>query len=522
MRKIFLLFVLIIIAATTQAQSNIYYRIKIYTDDAGLKQLAQKGVGFDHGDYKRGEYFTSDFSARELELIKQSNLKYEVLINDVSAYYTQRNKIASPGLDDADVTCTYTTPANFKYGSMGGYYTYKEMLQTLDSMSKKFPKLISVRKPASTTLKTANGNVLYYVRISNRPKVEQAKPKILYTALHHAREPESLSQLVFFMWYVLEHYSTDADIKALVDGSELYFIPCVNPDGYLYNQSTNPNGGGLWRKNRRNNGNGNFGVDLNRNYGYKWGYDNVGSSPNTADETYRGPSAFSEPETQIINSFCQAHHFYMAINNHTYDNVLIYPYGYKANTYTADSLLFKQYAQELTQCNHFKIGTSIQTVGYTTNGSSDDWMYAEQSLKPKVFALTPESGSQRDGFWPAQNRIIPIAQKNMQMNIMAAQITAGLATVAANNINTNIETKLAATPNPCNTQTVIHFSLKGISNNAKLIVNDWLGNTVTIITLHSNENSIVLSTDNFKPGVYYYSIVADNYRSETAKLSVIK
>ena len=72
------------------------------------------------------------------------------------------------------------------------------------------------------------------------------------------------------MWYLLENYATNADIKATVDNTELFFVPCVNPDGYVYNQTTNPNGGGMWRKNRRNNGTS-FGVDINRNYGYNWG-----------------------------------------------------------------------------------------------------------------------------------------------------------------------------------------------------------------------------------------------------------
>lgn len=520
MRKILLLFVLIITVANAIAQ-NKYYRIKIFTDDAGLKQLAQKGVGFDHGEYKHNEYFVSDFSERELSLIKKSNFKYEVLISDVSAYYVQRSKTALQVTEKTDVNCNYATPVNFKYGSMGGFYTYKEMLQTLDSMAKKFPRLISIRKQVSA-LRTTNGRPLYYVRISNKPKLEQDKPKILYTALHHAREPESLSQLIFFMWYVLEHYSADSDIKAAVDGCEMYFIPCVNPDGYVYNQTTNPDGGGLWRKNRRNNDDGNFGVDLNRNYGYKWAYDDIGSSPFTYNETYRGPSAFSEPETQIINSFCQAHHFYMAINNHTFGNVLIYPYGYKPRTYTADSLLFSHYADELTQCNHFKTGTAIQTVGYTANGNSDDWLYGEQSLKPKVFALTPETGSGNDGFWPAQNRIIPLAQKNMQMNITAAQITAGIVSLTTNFANINAEEKLTASPNPCNTQTIINFSLKNITANAKLIVNDRLGNAVKIIALHPNENHVVLNTENFKAGVYYYTIAAGNYKSKTEVLYVVK
>jgi murein tripeptide amidase MpaA len=94
---------------------------------------------------------------------------------------------------------------------------------------------------------------------------------MFFNAVHHAREPMSMSQLIFFMWHILENYNTDKDIKTLVNSTELYVVPCVNPDGYVYNQGTNPSGGGMWRKNRRNNGNGTFGVDPNRNYAYKWG-----------------------------------------------------------------------------------------------------------------------------------------------------------------------------------------------------------------------------------------------------------
>ena len=67
------------------------------------------------------------------------------------------------------------------------------------------------------------------------------------------------------MWYLLENYETDTEIKTLVDNTALYFIPIINPDGYIFNESTNPNGGGFWRKNRKDNGNDTFGVDLNRN-----------------------------------------------------------------------------------------------------------------------------------------------------------------------------------------------------------------------------------------------------------------
>ncbi len=94
---------------------------------------------------------------------------------------------------------------------------------------------------------------------------------MLYTALTHAREPASVQQLLYFMYYILENYGVDDEITDIVDNTELYFVPCVNPDGYVYNQMESPQGGGMWRKNRRNNGDGSFGVDLNRNFGYKWG-----------------------------------------------------------------------------------------------------------------------------------------------------------------------------------------------------------------------------------------------------------
>ncbi|MBK6995998.1 MAG: hypothetical protein IPH31_14140 [Lewinellaceae bacterium] len=67
----------------------------------------------------------------------------------------------------------------------------------------------------------------------------------------------------------------------------------------------------FWRKNLRDNGDGTFGVDLNRNYGYFWGNDDNGSSPNPNSQTYRGPEPFSEPETRTMRDFVQAHDFFL-------------------------------------------------------------------------------------------------------------------------------------------------------------------------------------------------------------------
>jgi len=116
-----------------------------------------------------------------------------------------------------------------------------------------------------------------------------------------------MTSTIYYMWYLLENYASNDEIKYLVDETEMYFVPLLNPDGYIYNQTTDPNGGGMWRKNRRPNSDGTFGVDLNRNYSHGWG--TTGISWNTSDDTYPGTSAFSEPETQAMKVFCEQHDF---------------------------------------------------------------------------------------------------------------------------------------------------------------------------------------------------------------------
>jgi hypothetical protein len=432
MRKVVLLLaVLISVSVTAQVQK--YHRVKVWLGEKGIIELAKAGISVDHGDFKPGMYFTSDLSERELLAVQKTGLKYEVLINDVGNYYAHQNdafKNYNPKQDAVQTagSCNscqqFATPQNFNLGSMGGFFTYSEMLDILDSMAAKYPNLITVKQPVSSSF-TDEGNSLFYVKISDNPDSSEAsESQVLYTSLHHAREAESLSQLIFYMWYLLENYQIDPEVNYLVNHLELYFIPCVNPDGYLYNESIAPSGGGMWRKNRHDNGDGTFGVDLNRNYGEHWGFDDNGSSPDPSNDTYRGTSGFSEMETQMVRDFCNTHTFKLAINNHTYSNLLIYPWGYIAGFETPDSATFRGFAKRLTRCSGFKYGTGDQTVGYLTNGDSDDWMYGEQSTKPMILSMTPEAGSGIDGFWPAITRIIDIAKITMDQNLSAARVVA--------------------------------------------------------------------------------------------------
>ena len=135
------------------------------------------------------------------------------------------------------------------------------------------------------------------VKISDNPNVDEDEPQILYTALHHAK-PGSMQQLIFFMWYLLENYDSNDSIKQIIDHSELYFVPCVNRRIHLQ-QTSEPSGGGMWRKNRRDN----HGVDNNRNYSYidengneVW---NTSASNNPNGSTYAGDEPF-EAENRAI------------------------------------------------------------------------------------------------------------------------------------------------------------------------------------------------------------------------------
>lgn len=437
MKKLLSFLFVIIFSVAAYAQQAKYSKAKILLDanEKTLLNLSRLGLAVDHGESKKNTYFISDFSEREITIAKNNGYTVEILIDDVAKYYADQNKDqkvkkkedAEEKLNNRNSDCNssstdnITKPTNFQLGTMGGYFTYIEMLAHLDNMAALYPNLITV-KAGIGSFSSIEGRPIYWVKISDNPNVDENEPEVLYNSLHHAREAASLSQLIFYMWYLLENYATDAEISNLLNNTELYFVPCVNPDGYVYNQTTDPNGGGMWRKNRRNNNDGSYGIDLNRNYGFNWGYDNTGSSSSTSDETYRGPTAFSEPETQALKYFCENHQFKIALNYHTYGNLLIYPWGYELSIYTPDSATFVNYAQLLTTDNNYLFGTGDQTVGYVTNGDSDDWMYGEQTAKPKILSMTPEAGEASDGFWPAQSNIINICKVNISQNIYMAHL----------------------------------------------------------------------------------------------------
>lgn len=404
MKKNIFLFLLYIIFLHSLFSNDIYKQVKVFIPDrSSFQKILQTGVDLEGMDGKIGDWIKFIVNENELKTLKNLNFEIVILIDDVSKFLEER---------------LYKGPYNalgFGYGSMGGYYTYTEVIQQLDSMKLLYPNLITSKQLIGTSIE---GRAIYAVKISDNPDLNESnEPSVLFTALTHAREPQGMMTNLYYMWWLLENYGTDLEATNLVNNRQIWFIPVVNPDGYVYNQTTNPNGGGMWRKNRRNNG-GSFGVDLNRNFGpYEyWDAPNGGSSTTPSSETYRGTAPFSEPETQVIRDFLIGKNFRATLNYHTYSNLLIYPYGALVRE-TPDSLKYREFASDMTRPNGYLYGTDLQTVNYATRGNSDDFMYDGDILNNgKIFAMTPEVGTSSDYFWPPTARILPLAQENLFAN----------------------------------------------------------------------------------------------------------
>lgn len=536
-RNIFPFFILVVslfLSYSIYAQEvdhAVYQKVKVHLNGRSLRELARLGVEVEHGYKRQEDVLVNFYTVEEVKAVREAGFKVDILQEDAVAHYLEESKKVSPvdlQLAARNPKCepdgkVYDVPANFKYGSMGSYLTYSELIAELDLMHQKYPHLITERNWFSN-LKTKGGNFVYYVKISDNPNEDEGdvENQILFTALHHAREPMSMMQLVYFMWYILEKYDTDPEIRYLVNKSELIFVPCVNPDGYIYNEATHPSGGGLWRKNR-NNTNGPGGVDLNRNYSVGFAYDNEGSSPVYASDTYRGDYQLSEIETKTIHTLRLNNQFKIAINYHSFANVLIYPWGYLEQN-TQDKKTYFYFSQDLTQYSDYGYGLNSETLGYPINGTADDYLYQNG-----VISFTFECGgpelTDEESFWPLQNKIQPICGQMLYQNIRALwllnegiqyQLTSDNVIKPGNNSVNIMFTRTGLNSDPVN------ISIRPLTNNVGYFSKDF---TLKLNHLEKNQIEIPITAfaNNSETVLLEVSSVYNNsyLKRDTIKLKLL-
>jgi len=380
MKKSYSLIVFLILVLAAAAIAETTYRpmlVRAFPADKTQYESIRKG-NFDIATARDGHI---DIVAEDADLqrLLAAGIRADIIHEDLIAFYQSRNPLGA---------------------TMGGFPTLDEAIAFMDSLHAQYPMLTSERTSIGQSIE---GRDIWMMKISDNPWMDEDEPEFFINALIHAREPMGLESVLRYMNYLCSNYGTDPQVTNLVDNREFYFVPVINVDGYEYNRQTAPNGGGMWRKNRRVNSNNTRGVDLNRNWGYMWGYDNDGSSPNPYDETYRGESAFSEPETQVLREFINGRDFSIILNLHAYGDYMLYPWGY-FHGHTDDQAIFSQIAEEGCSQNGYAPGTPWEIL-YSTNGDACDWQYGEQTEKPKIITFVIEIGNDWDGFWPQENRI---------------------------------------------------------------------------------------------------------------------
>jgi len=227
---------LIILLITGLYARETYKQVRVQTPDSeSISELQRVGLDIDHSHQQPGEWIEFAIPESKIAQLITTQLNYEIIHEDLEAFYASR-------LDN-----NYES-RDFELGSMGGYYTFAEIEEQLDILYADYPNLITEKVSLGTSLEGRN---VWMVKMSDNPNLDEDEAEMLYTGLHHAREPMSYMNLFYFMHWLAENYETDPEAAALLNGRELYFIPAVNPDGLVYNQQIAPNGGGMQRKNMR-------------------------------------------------------------------------------------------------------------------------------------------------------------------------------------------------------------------------------------------------------------------------------
>ncbi len=295
----------------------------------------------------------------------------------------------------------------FRTGPFDDYMTFAEIQTFLYDLQAARPDLCSV----STIGFSLQNRPVMMLHITG-PGGGGNKPGVFYHGLQHCREWITGPAILYLANHLVTQYDADPCIQDLVDRTDIYLAPCVNPDGYVYTWNSDR----LWRKNRRLNYDGSYGVDLNRNWGVGWS--GPGASGNPSDPTYYGTAPFSEPETQVLRSFILNHPSVRAyMDYHSYSQLILWPYGY-ANieppapddaTFWTLGLEMQRLIQDV-HGEYYEAGPIYSTI-YQASGGSVDWVYGDQGRFGFTIELRPDSPF--PGFELPPDEIIPTCEENL-------------------------------------------------------------------------------------------------------------
>jgi Zinc carboxypeptidase len=362
------------VAAAAPAESD---RLDVYTAVVDAGQLGTiASQGFDVSDQRRvGSRVAVDLVATRAQRAKLAQEGIDAKLKRIKGGKTVRQFAAAQSEQGFDVWRSYDEPGGFE-----------DQMRQIARRNPQIAKLVDLGD-------TVQGRDLLAIKLTQgaRGHADGSRPAVLYSATQHAREwiaAEVDRRLMH--WYVDRWRANDNGVKSLLKKTELWFVPVANPDGYQYTFETER----LWRKNLRdNNGDGQIaigdGVDLNRNFPNHFAYDEEGSSSVFSSETYRGPDAVSEPETEAMKGLLDRIGFSFQVNYHSVGEWLLYAEGWQIAAPTADDPIYFALSGNLDEPSiaNFHPGVSSDVL-YVTNGETTDYAHATTG----ALAWTPELG----------------------------------------------------------------------------------------------------------------------------------
>lgn len=337
----------------------------------------------------------ADFRVSDAALaaLVESGIQFEVLIEDVQqAIELERARLAKPPEVEGGVAGVDWF-ADFK--DLAAINAYLLELAALR------PDLAQVITIGSSI----ESRPIRAIRIASAP----GKPAVLFDGTQHAREWVSPMTVMYIADQLVRLEGEDPEITALLARAEVIVVPVVNPDGYQFSWDDTR----LWRKNRRLNGDGSIGVDLNRNWGYQWGGEGASASPGS--DTYRGTAPFSEPETQALRDFFLANESIVAtIDFHSYGQWILSPWGF-SSALPPDAALHAELGASMASAIDSVNGATytpgpIYTLLYPASGGSVDWTYGARGAASFTIELRDQG---QNGFILPPSQIAPTIAENL-------------------------------------------------------------------------------------------------------------
>lgn len=217
------------------------------------------------------------------------------------------------------------------------------------------------------------------------PSDDEVVP-MLINGTQHAREWIAAMTTMCVAERLVREADTDDEVRAVVEGSEVWVVPVVNPDGYQYAWGQDR----YWRKNRR----GSHGVDLNRNWGVAWG--GTGSSGNKRSDVYRGDGPFSEPETRALRDLARREQVKLHVDFHAYGQLVLYPWNHSSRR-SDDHERLTAIGDTMASAIAHEHGLRYRLIRgvelYPAAGTMTDYLYGEADALSFTIELRPRSGS---------------------------------------------------------------------------------------------------------------------------------